>query len=92
MLTIEIHGLGREEAEGVRSTLLKILSSLACINRDIDAIGICNMTLLGFDGKPKPQLRLYTNLTHMQNNMIVSKLLDLKLPVHVISTRAYEGN
>lgn len=91
MLTVEIHGLGTENAAEVRGQVLGIIFNIPWIDRDLSAIEICGNNILGYNGKDRPQLRLLTSYSEMENNSIVAKLAVLKFPIHIIPTKVYEG-
>ena len=92
MVTVEIHGLGMEEAIGVRSKILKTIFDVPCADKDLDSVKVCyDGAVIGHNGEKRPQLRVLTNLSSMENNLIVVELSYLKLPIHIICTQVYEG-
>ncbi len=87
MLTIEIHGLGREDAAGVFLRIMDILSNITWFEKDKCSIETYHNNLVICDdtAKTSPQLRLLSSLSKMQNNDIVSKFItEFNYPVYVI--------
>ncbi len=91
MLTVEIHGFGAEDAAGMRGSILRIIFGIPWTNPDLDSVEICGDNIMNHNDKSRPQLRLFTNYSKMENNLIIAKLSVLKLPIHTISTQVYEG-
>ncbi len=91
MLTIEIHGLGRENAENLRGRILESIFNIAWIDKGLCAVEICGNNIKGYNGKEKPQLRLLTSHSKMENLVIIGKLTTLGLPIHTICTQVFEG-
>ena len=88
MFTVEIHGFCREGAVGVRSSIFDI----SCADKDLDSVKVCyDGDVFGHNGKKRPQLRLLTNLSSMENDLIIAKLSVLKFPIHIITTQVHEG-
>ena len=91
MLTVEMHGFGTEDAAGVRGSILSIIFNIPWVNKELDSVEVCGNNVMGYNGENRPQLRLLTSYSEMENNSIVGKLTVLKFPIHIISTQAYEG-
>jgi len=91
VLTVEIHGLGTENAAEVRGQILGIIFNIPWVDKDLSAVEICGNNIFGYNGRDRPQLRLLTSYSEMQNSSIVAELAVLKFPMHIISTKVHEG-
>lgn len=91
MLTVEVHGFGIEDAAEVRGKILKIIFDFSWTNKDLDAVEVCCNNIIGFNSQRRPRLHLLTSYSEMANNLIIDKLSVLKLPIHIVSTKVYEG-
>ena len=91
MLNIEIHGFGTEKAAGLREEILKNIFNISWIDKNLDSIEICGDDIIGYSREERTHLRLLTSYADWENELIIAKLAQLSIPIHIIHTQSYEG-
>ncbi len=91
MITIEIHGLGRERAENLCVRILESISNIAWIDKNLIAVEIYNTNIRSYSNKERPQLRLLTSYSEVKNFVIIGQLTKLELPIYILRTQVFDG-
>ncbi len=86
MLTIDIHGLGRECAEKMRIDIFNKVASIDTTDWKSVVIEICDCNIKNLHGVVVPQLRVFMRsfVTDSNKRLLIQKLQELDIAIMII--------